>query len=75
MSDPDSAVCPVCGVGTLIQIEFGEQQPASHEVDTYTCGHEVRGARLETADADVLEVERRTSDDTVMPIAPDDEGT
>ena len=75
MSDPDSAVCPVCGEGTLIQIEFGEQQPASHEVDTDTCGHEVRGARLETADADVLEVERRTSDDTVMPIAPDDEGT
>lgn len=72
MSENESKRCPVCGQGTLVQIEFGEQQPASPQVETYTCGHEVRGERLDTADADALDVERRTSDETVVPIADDE---
>jgi hypothetical protein len=68
----ESVSCPVCGKGTLSEIDFGEQQPASREVKTFTCGHEVRGASLEGADAEVLDVERRTSDETVTPIASDD---
>jgi len=75
MSEPGSKRCPVCGQGTLVQVEFGEQQPASPQVETYTCGHEVRGGRLESADADALEVERRTSDETVTPIADEPEGS
>lgn len=68
----ESNLCPVCGIGTLRDIDFGEQQPESREVKTFTCGHEVRGATLESADADALDVERRTSDETVTPISPED---
>ena len=70
----ESARCPICGVGTLRDVAFdlapdGEiaQQTQSREVDTYTCGHEVSGSRLETADADELSVERRGSEETVDP--------
>jgi hypothetical protein len=60
--------CPVCGRGVLRHLgtEAGrrDQQPTSPIVETYTCGHEVREPPLETADADRLEVERRTSEDT-----------
>ena len=52
-------------------MDFGEQQPESREVQTFTCGHEVEGARLETSDADRLTVERRTSEDTVTPVEPE----
>jgi hypothetical protein len=68
MSDSDSTICPVCGKGTLRTVDFGEQQPESREVQTFTCGHEVPGARLQTADADRLEVERRVSEETVTPV-------
>ena len=54
--------------GTLLTIDFGDQQPESRQVETFTCGHEVEGARLQTADADRLDVERRASDETVTPI-------
>ena len=72
MDDPDSTTCPICGKGTLRTVEFGDQEPESHQVQTFTCGHEVEGARLQTADADKLDVERRESEETVTPI--DDEG-
>jgi formylmethanofuran dehydrogenase subunit E len=68
MGEPDSTTCPICGEGTLRTVDFGEQQPESREVQTFTCGHEVKGARLETADADRLDVERRESDETVMTV-------
>ena len=42
------------------------QQPGSQQLDTYTCGHRVRGAPLEVAD-DQLDVERRTSEETAAP--------
>lgn len=73
MTDSSEDLCPVCGKGTLRQVDFGEQQqPDSREVQTFTCGHEVEGARLDTSDADRLTVERRTSDETVMPVEPDE---
>jgi hypothetical protein len=58
----------VCGNGTLRTVDFGDQQPESREVQTFTCGHEVEGGRLRTADADRLDVERRKSEETVTPI-------
>jgi hypothetical protein len=67
MDEARSTTCPVCGEGTLATIGFGEQQPESRQVQTFTCGHEVEGARLQTADADQLDVERRTSEETVTP--------
>ena len=41
-----------------------QQQPDSPIIETYTCGHEVPEDRLETADAERLEVERRSSEET-----------
>jgi hypothetical protein len=34
-------------------------------------GHEVKGGRLRTADADGLDVERRQSEETVTPVDPE----
>lgn len=68
MTETDSTTCPICGVGTLRTVDFGDQQPESREMETFTCGHEVQGARLQTADADLLDVERRESEDTVTPV-------
>ena len=55
-----------------VTVDFGDQQPESREVQTFTCGHEVKGERLRTADADELDVERRQSEETVTPIDPDE---
>ena len=66
-------VCPVCGKGELVDLAFdgtqGEprQTADSREVDVYSCGHEVQGPSVATADADILEVERRPSDEGVVP--------
>jgi hypothetical protein len=68
MGQPDSTTCPICRKGTLRTIDFGDQQPESRQVQTFTCGHEVEGARLQTADADALDVERRESEETVTPV-------
>lgn len=69
--------CPVCGVGTLADIDFGGdenvQDTESRQVDTYTCGHEVERASLETADTERLDVEQRTSEETTPPTP--EEGT
>ena len=63
--------CPVCGRGVLADIDFGGddlfQDPESRQVDTFTCGHEVPRAPLESADADRLDVERRDSNETAAP--------
>jgi hypothetical protein len=64
-------VCPVCGKGELVDFAFdgtateSQQTADSLEVDMYSCGHEVPGPSLATADGDLLEVERRTSDEGV----------
>jgi C4-type Zn-finger protein len=70
MDEADSTTCPVCGEGTLRTIDFRDQQPESRQVETFTCGHEVAGARLQTADSASLDVEQRTSEETVTPIDP-----
>lgn len=67
--------CPVCGVGTVADIVYDtnatSQEPVqgseSHEVVLYSCGHRVTGSRLDSADEERLDVERRTSDETVDP--------
>jgi hypothetical protein len=72
----DDVRCPICGKGTLADIDFGGedlvQDPESRQVDVYTCGHEVARAPLEVADADRLDVERRSSEETATP-SPEDE--
>ncbi|HYJ60700.1 MAG TPA: hypothetical protein VE032_04465 [Actinomycetota bacterium] len=72
MDEP--ARCPVCGRGTLVDVAFDlnadgevEQRADSREVDSYTCGHEVPGPSLASADPDRLSVERRSSEETVDP--------
>jgi hypothetical protein len=72
-------ICPICGTEGLADIVYDEdpgdgppfQEPESREVTVYRCGHEVPGPRLETADADRLDVERRTSEEAAEP-TPDD---
>jgi hypothetical protein len=76
--------CPVCGLGTFRDIAYDEapvgnaeppaQDADSHQVVTYTCGHQVVGPRLSVADAEVLDVERRTTDETVEPVTTGDDG-
>jgi hypothetical protein len=41
------------------------QTSDSEIVETYTCGHEVTGPALATADSEILEVERRETPETV----------
>jgi hypothetical protein len=74
--------CPICGQGTLADIEYDagrtadedlQQQPGSRQLDFYTCGHRVPGARLEAAD-EHLDVERRTSDEAAEPLPGSENG-
>jgi hypothetical protein len=67
----DEKRCPICGEGVLRHLGT-ETAEASQDVDspileTYTCGHEVAEPPLETADADRLEVERRSSPEAADP--------
>ena len=81
MSEPTDLRCPVCHVGVVADIAFdrdpahpgGEPKQAAEttEMTTYSCGHQVSGHSLATADAEVLDVERRESSDTVTPPADD----
>ena len=72
--------CPTCGEGTLVDVSFdldanteadGSQDADSRQIETYSCGHTIVGPRLSTADQDALTVERRTSDETVVPVEGD----
>jgi hypothetical protein len=61
--------CPVCGEGRLVDIAYDAgtrtpdgkpmQRPESRQLSSYSCGHEVAGAALESADPETLDVERR----------------
>ena len=73
--DGNEKRCPVCGRGELVDILYtGESSPEdpkqgsdTRQVETYSCGHERVGARLDEAaspDSD-LEVEHRTAEETV----------
>jgi hypothetical protein len=67
--------CPICGIGTVADIVYDtnatRQEPVqgseSSEEVVYSCGHRVTGSRLDSADEERLDVERRTSDETVDP--------
>jgi hypothetical protein len=77
MVDGANLRCPVCGEGVVADIAYDRQasrpgdvphqSAESAEVTTYSCGHEVPGRSLATADGDELDVERRESQDTVEP--------
>jgi hypothetical protein len=59
-------------VGRLQDLAFDEgadhmQEADSRELQRFTCGHEVVGPPLSTADARALDVERRDSAETVDP--------
>jgi hypothetical protein len=77
METPESKRCPVCGQGRLVDITFREgpqpenvdeeiQTADTRQVETYSCGHESFGPRLDetAAGTDELEVERRESEET-----------
>lgn len=74
--------CPRCGRGTLVDLSFDQgsagdppltQTADSHEILTFTCGHTWVEGSLSSADQRRLDVERRRSDETVMP-GPDERG-
>lgn len=75
MSGATDRVCPVCGKGTMVDIAFdvdpAGREPAqradSRELTEFSCGHRVVGASLASSDEERLDVERRTSDETVDP--------
>ena len=73
--DVNEKRCPVCGHGELVDILYtggsSEEEPKqgsdTRQVETYSCGHEHLGARLDEAaspDSD-LEVEHRRAHETV----------
>jgi hypothetical protein len=76
-SDPDEARCPICAVGVVADVKYDEgakrddgapmQTADSRQVTLYSCGHTVGGASLATADTDELDVEERSSEETVDP--------
>jgi hypothetical protein len=80
MNAGESTRCPVCGRGDLIDIAYTEgsdgdvpmQESDTRQVETYTCGHERVGPRLDesAAPGSALEVEQRSS----PAIADADEG-
>jgi hypothetical protein len=68
--------CPVCGQGDFVDVAFLEgglgaedetiQTADTHQVETYSCGHEVRGPRLDqtASGSGELDAEHRTSEET-----------
>jgi hypothetical protein len=82
MERSDTRECPRCGRGRLVDIGYDggtsdeEGRPIqladSREVQTYSCGHIIGGPSLATADAEVLDVERRDSVEPAAPL-PDEE--
>ena len=69
--DPEELRCTICGIGRLRDLTYDEgtpmQEADSRELQQFTCGHEVIGAALRTADTTKLDVEQRHSDETVDP--------
>ena len=69
--------CPVCGKGVFVDVVYEDPEPDetkpkltgdSYEVLLFSCGHEVRGTGLATADADRLTVEARDSEEATDPV-------
>jgi hypothetical protein len=73
----DRQRCPVCGKGVFTDVVYEDREPDgtklrltgdSYEVLLFSCGHEVRGTGLATADADRLTVEARDSEEATDPV-------
>ena len=73
----DQQRCPVCGKGVFVDVVYEDPEPDetkpkltgdSYEVLLFSCGHEVRGTSLATADAERLTVEARDSEAATDPI-------
>ena len=73
----DQQRCPGCGKGVFTDVVYEDREPEgtklrqagdSYEVLLFSCGHEVRGTRLATADADRLTVEARDSEGATDPV-------
>jgi len=69
--------CPLCGKGVFVDVVYEDPEPDetkpkltgdSYEVLLFSCGHEVRGTSLATADAERLTVEARDSEGATDPI-------
>lgn len=68
--------CPTCGKGDLVDITFREggqgagdepiQTAETWQVESYSCGHEVSGPRLDqtASGSGELDAERRRSEET-----------
>jgi hypothetical protein len=68
---PPQLRCPTCGA-ELVDVDYDVsseqdalQDPTNREVTTYRCGHTVVGEKLAEADPELLDVEQRTSDETI----------
>ena len=74
----------MCGKGVFVDVVYEDPEPDetkpkltgdSYEVLLFSCGHEVRGTSLATADAERLTVEARDSEGATDPIdEPEDAG-
>jgi hypothetical protein len=77
--DRGSRTCPVCGRGRVVDITYREGSPEeigeeiqtaeTRQVETFSCGHEVTGPKLDrtAAGSEALEAERRETEETVQP--------
>jgi hypothetical protein len=75
--------CPLCGKGVFVDVVYEDPEPDetkpkltgdSFEVLLFSCGHQVRGTSLATADAERLTVEARDSEGATDPIdEPEDD--
>jgi hypothetical protein len=78
MQEPnDQQRCPRCGQGVFVDVVYEDPEPDetkpkltgdSYEVLLFSCGHQVRGTSLATADAERLTVEARQSEEATDPI-------
>jgi hypothetical protein len=73
----DQQRCPLCGKGVFVDVVYEDPEPDetkpkltgdSYEVLLFSCGHQVRGTSLATADAERLTVEARQSEEATDPI-------
>lgn len=79
----DQQRCPRCGEGVFVDVVYEDPEPDetkpkltgdSYELLLFSCGHEVRGSSLATADAERLTVEARDSEGATDPIDEPEDG-
>jgi hypothetical protein len=78
----ESKKCPRCGKGVLVDITYRDdpdvavetdeaiQTSGTRQVESYSCGHEIAGPRLDrtASGSDELEAERRATEETTDPL-------